>query len=112
MTQPARRKSSLAGASPVMPAQAAEPIEEPRSRQAAPSKPKPKITIYQDAEDTARLRAAYRHTFAESNDRSFSDFVVRILMAEVERIEAEYNGGKPFEGVEPGRLARGRPLGE
>ena len=56
------------------------------------SQSKHKLSVYQDPEDTARLRGAYRQTFSVSSDRSFSDFINRILLAEVERLEAQYNG--------------------
>lgn len=118
MTQPARRRSSLSGTSPVAPVQpAAEPVvvapAQPTEQPARPrraSQSKHKLSIYQDPEDTARLRAAYRHTFAAS--RSFSDFIGGILMAEVERLEAEHNGGQPFQGVGAGEIPTGRPVGE
>ena len=121
MTQPARRKSSLSGTSPVAPAQPAAgpvvvdtpaaPVEQPaRPRRASQSKHK--LSIYQDPEDTARLRAAYRHTLAASTDRSFSDFINRVLMAEVERLEAQHNAGQPFQGVGAGEIPTGRPVGE
>ncbi len=117
MTQPARRKSSLAGTSPVAPAQSAETppatasAEEPARRRRA-SQSKHKLSIYQDPEDTARLRAAYRVVLAEGKDRSFSDFITRVLITEVERLEAEHNGGRPFRGVGAGEIPTGRPVGE
>lgn len=123
MTQPARRKSSLSGASPVAPAQpAAEPaaqsVETPSAPVEPPARPrrvsqsKHKLSIYQDPADTARLRAAYRQTLAASSDRSFSEFTNRLLMTAVEGLEAQYNGGKPFEGVGAGEIPTGRPVGE
>lgn len=125
MTQPARRKSSLSGTSPVAPAQppavqsAAQPLDEPPAAAAdGPARPrrasqsKHKLSIYQDPEDTARLRAAYRQTLAASSDRSFSDFINRVLMTEVQRLEAEHNGGQPFQGVGAGEIPTGRPVGE
>ncbi|MDN5803018.1 MAG: hypothetical protein L0H26_00265 [Microlunatus sp.] len=122
MTQPTRRRSSLTGASPVAPPergpeptpeapQGERPAEQPaRPRRASQSKHK--LSIYQDPDDTARLRAAYRHTLAASTDRSFSDFINRVLMAEVERLEAQHNGGQPFRGVGAGEIPTGRPVGE
>lgn len=123
MTQPARRKSSLSGASPVAPAQpAAEPAAQSVGTPAAPVEPparprrvsqsKHKLSIYQDPADTARLRAAYRQTLAASSDRSFSEFTNRLLMTAVEGLEAQYNGGQPFEGVGAGEIPTGRPVGE
>ena len=121
MTQPARRKSSLTGTSPVAPAQPAEtpppkvPAQQPAEEPARPrraSQSKHKLSIYQDPEDTARLRAAYRLVLAQGKDRSFSDFINRVLITEVERLEAEHNGGRPFRGVGAGELPTGRPVGE
>lgn len=125
MTQPARRKSSLTGTSPVAPAQPAEtpppkvpaqqPAQQPAEEPARPrraSQSKHKLSIYQDPEDTARLRAAYRLVLAQGKDRSFSDFINRVLITEVERLEAEHNGGRPFQGVGAGEIPTGRPVGE
>lgn len=112
MTQTPRRKSSLSGASPVAPAQPATPVVEQPARPRRASQSKHKLSIYQDPEDTARLRAAYRQTLAASTDRSFSDFINRVLMAEVERLEAQHNGGQPFQGVGAGEIPTGRPVGE
>ena len=132
MTQPARRKSSLSGTSPVAPAQPAaemppatapaqpaQQAQQPAQRSAEePTRPrrasqsKHKLSIYQDPEDTARLRAAYRLVLAQGKDRSFSDFINRVLITEVERLEAEHNGGRPFQGVGAGEIPTGRPVGE
>ncbi len=122
----ARRRSSLSGANPVAPAPEppadvtptlAEPAAQP-ARQRTDQQPvqqrkyPPKVSFYQDPEDTARLRAAYRHTLAATSDRSLSDFITRVVMAEVERLENQYNGGHPFPSVGPGAIPQGRPVGE
>lgn len=124
MNSPARRKSSLSGDSPVTPVR---PVDQPRPRPAtidlaAPrageevveQKPKypHKVSFYQDREDTTRLRAAYRHNLARTGDRSLSHFIGRVVMTEVERLETEYNGGKPFPAIGSGELPQGRPVGE
>ena len=138
MTQP-RRQSSLSGANPVAPApeppvvvtsterraeaaaQPADPAEPPATTRTAPRpdgppaqqrKYPPKVSFYQDPEDTARLRAAYRHTLAATSDRSLSDFITRVVMAEVERLENQYNGGQPFPSLGAGEIPQGRPVGE
>lgn len=72
----------------------------------------PKVTFYQPQEDTARMRGAFRHTDREEGDRSLSDFIHKAVMAEVERREAKYNGGRPFPDLEAGSIPRGRPMGE
>jgi len=112
VTQTPRRKSSLSGASPVAPAQPATQMSEQPARPRRASQSKHKLSIYQDPEDTARLRAAFRLALAEGKDRSFSDFINRLLMTEVERLEAQHNGGRPFQGVGAGEIPTGRPVGE
>jgi hypothetical protein len=133
MNQP-RRKSSLSGANPVAPvppavatptettpAEPAQPASttattrttQRTDRQPTPQrKYPPKVSFYQNPEDTARLRAAYRHTLAATSDRSLSDFITRVVMAEVERLENQYNGAQPFPSVGAGEIPQGRPVGE
>ena len=135
MNQPARRKSSLSGADPVAPVPESpavatptqiRPTSLPPPAQPQPARTRtrtdrrlaqqrrypPKVSFYQDPEDTARLRAAYRHTLAATSDRSLSDFITRVVMAEVGRLENEYNGGQPFPSVGAGEIPQGRPVGE
>lgn len=121
-TPPARRKSSLVGQSPVAPPLSAAPpapsgdlqVAQATARQEPGKKPKypPKVSFYQDPEDSRRLRAAYRHNLAHSEDRSLSDFINRVVMAEVQRLEDAYNGGQPFAGGQAGEVPKGRPLGD
>jgi len=132
MNQPTRRKSSLSGANPVAPApepppavattaearpaKTAEPaMSTTGTRQGASSQPKqqrkypPKVSFYQDPEDNARLRAAYRHTLANTADRSLSDFIQRVVMAEVERLRASTTAvrrSRPWALVSCRRAAR------
>lgn len=132
--RPAPRKSSLAGSSPVAPpAQpAAEPAQstveaapaQPQTVTSAPqptaaaapakAKPKypPKVSFYQDPEDTARVRGAILHTMTTEGARNLSQFIHQAVMAEVERLETKYNGGQPFPPVEARGLPQGRPMGE
>lgn len=77
-----------------------------------PAKYRPKVSFYIDSDDQARLRAAYRHTLAHTTDRSLTDFITRVLMAEVQRLEDQYNGGQPFPAVAARELPQGRPVGE
>lgn len=76
------------------------------------SKYPPKVSFYQDPEDTARLRAAILYTMAAEGHRNLSQFINRAVMAEVERLEAKYNHGQPFRPVIAGDLPQGRPMGE
>lgn len=133
MNQP-RRKSSLSDANPVAPAPEPPAVATPETTPAEPAQPAsttattktnqrtnrqptprkypPKVSFYQNPEDTARLRAAYRHTLAATSDRSLSDFITRVVMAEVERLENQYHGGQPFPSVGAGKIPQGRPVGE
>lgn len=140
MTRPEPRKSSLAGSSPIAPPVAApEPPTAvtpgevvspaaPASEQAAaapPTKPSkrsaaaapkqnkypPKVTFYQEKTDTDRVRGAILHTIPQEGVRTLSSFVNDAVMKEVERLEREYNGGKPFPPARSGELPQGRPLG-
>lgn len=121
-TRPTRRKSSLSGESPVSPVREAPRIDPvgtvPRTEETLAGavgetrtrKYPPKVSFYLDAADQARLRAAYRHTLAHSSDRSLTDFLGRVVMAEVRRLEDAYNGGQAFPSVAAGQLPQGRPL--
>jgi hypothetical protein len=130
-SRPAPRKSSLLGSTPVappVPAPAPAPEETPApapvhtppagsppragEEQTTPSlerkrKYPPKVSFYQDLEDTRRVRAAVKAT---REDRNMSGFIHDVVMAEVERLEQLHNGGRPFPGGEPGELPTGRPL--
>lgn len=60
----------------------------------------PKVSFYQEISDTKRLRGAILH----EGDESLSEFINRVLMAEVKRLEQLHNKGKPFP---PGAMPRG-----
>lgn len=92
----------------------------PRSRQKAPraaqrpsvaaeQAPKDQITTYIARPTRARARAAFKATGHLEGDESFSAFVERAIVNELERREKAYNGGKPYAG-DGGRLTPGRPL--
>ena len=129
MTRPAPRKSSLAGSSPVAPpvsspepqsqpaasaepaAAVAAPTVRPVTKKAGTKYP-PRVSFYQDPEDTARVRGAILHTQLTEGSRSLSAFINHAVMAEVERLEAKYNGGKPFPAIGAREMPQGRPMGE
>ncbi len=134
MNRPAPRKSSLSSASPfdhptapeaaqeapavapasTTPAPAAKSATEPLSaaeKGEKPGKP-PKITIYQHPDDSARMRGAIVAYMRNVGMTNLSKFANEAIMEKVERLEAQYNGGKPFEPVGPGVLTVGRPMGE
>ncbi|KSU51570.1 ParB family protein [Microbacterium enclense] len=137
MTRPARRPSALASSSPFdqpatadarqeAAAAAPAPVVPPQSSQAptapqraaekpeqraAKAKPK-KLTIYQDEDDSARMRGAMVATIPHEGFTTLSKFAQEAIMEKVERLEQKYNGGQPFPAVGPGVIPVGRPMGE
>jgi len=133
--RPERRRSSLSGTSPIAPPPAVEPApaSTPAPPAAAPasaptppataeeiptgagkprSKYPPKVSFYQEREDTDRIRGAIMHTIPYEGTRTLSQFLSGAAMKEVERLEAKYNDGKPFPRVGARELPQGRPMGE
>ena len=129
--RPAPRKSSLAGSSPIAPPAPAPAQSEPRTedRTSAAAEPAgtvrtrspenqpkskypPKVSFYQDPEDTDRMRAALLHTLLPEGKRSLSQFIHTAVRAEVERLERKYNNGRPFPPVGARGIPQGRPMGE
>lgn len=134
--RPQRRTSGLSGQSPVTPAAAPPAAAHPApavtpaaakgetsTKKSAPAKaaaadaPKskypPKVSFYQDPEDTARVRGALRGVMNQPGAATnMSQFIHRAVMREVERLEAEYNGGQPFSPAQAGEVPRGRPAGQ
>lgn len=127
MTRPPARKSSLSGASPIGPPApaAVAPVEQEAPAKKAPAKQaatkkaepaqkvqKPKVSFYTEHEEVDRARGAYRATGAREGHLSWSEFLNAAVQAETKRLEAKYNGGKPFEPVSAGGIPTGRPMGE
>jgi len=77
--------------------------------ESAPRKHPNKVSFYQEPEDTARLRGAVLHTMVAEGHRSLSQFVIRAVMKEVQRLEEKYNDGKPFPAVAANEMPQGRP---
>jgi hypothetical protein len=65
------------------------------------------VTFYMAADDLKRAKAAYTGTSGQEMDRSWSDFISRAVLMEVERRERIYNEGNRFQGgtrnLAPGR---------
>lgn len=115
MSRPIPRKSSLAGSSPVAPPPtplATDLFEPPVTPMKRKPGPRPKVSFYQDPEDTARVRGAILHTMALEGPLTLSQFIDNAVMVEVRRLEDKYNQGKPFPPVAPGGIPQGRPMGE
>jgi hypothetical protein len=68
-----------------------------------------RVTTYLDGQLRARAREAYRATSHLEGDKSWSDFVERAILAEVERREVAHNNGDVYAG-DTTRLSPGRPL--
>lgn len=118
--KPERRKSALTGLSPVAPLsaeQTAPPAPAPapakadaKTDEGEKKKWPPKASFYQDPEDAGRMRAAFVNTMVtEDGTASLSEFIVKAVAKEVERLEAEYNNGKPWPAVTPRQIPKGPP---
>lgn len=114
-SRPERRKSQLAGTSPVQPATVTPIAAVPET---APPAPAPRrnagwsqISIRLRPEDADRLRGAVEATRSPHTYRSLAEFVTQLVMDEVSRLEREHNGGNPWTGVTAGDLAPGRRPG-
>jgi len=83
-----------------------EVLQHPES---APRRHPNKVSFYQEPEDTARLRGAVLHTMVAEGHRSLSQFIIRAVMKEVQRVEDKYNDGKPFPAVAANEMPQGRP---
>ena len=68
-----------------------------------------RITVYVDHALRLRARTAYRATSHLEGDRTWSDFVERAILREVERREQAHNAGESYPGTD-GPLAPGRPV--
>jgi len=75
-----------------------------------PVKKRTTVTFYLTEAMRNRARAAYRQTSFDERDSSWSEMLNKALLAEVQRREAEYNGGRVFVGNEE-PLTPGRPIG-
>jgi hypothetical protein len=89
-------------------AASSEPQSGPVSAQIPSRKPKG-TTIYFPEDFLKRAKAAYKHTNGKEMDHSWSEFINRAVMIEVERRERLYNEGNPFKGGDE-RLAPGRKV--
>ncbi|MDX5318057.1 MAG: hypothetical protein LPK38_01660 [Actinomycetes bacterium] len=114
-SRPERRKSQLAGASPVQPAPVTPiaAVPEPVEPAAKPQRNGgwSQVSIRLRPEDADRLRGAVEATRSPGTYRSLNEFVSQVVMDEVSRLEQEHNGGKPWNGVTAGDLTPGRRPG-
>ena len=68
-----------------------------------------RITVYLDHALRLRARTAYRATSHLEGDRTWSDFIERAILREVERREQAHNSGESYPGTD-GALAPGRSI--
>lgn len=78
--------------------------------QGADSEKRTSVTFYLSESFRNRARAAYRSTAFNERDTSWSDMLVKALVAEIERREDLYNDGEEYTGHNR-PLAPGRPIG-
>lgn len=121
--KPQRRKSALAGISPVDPAstgQEAAPVTTPSSTPATTpasaseegtkKKWPKKESFYRTPELAMRMRSAFLHTMTtEDGQTSLSAFIASAVQEKVERLEAKHNDGQPWPAVEPNQIPKGPP---
>jgi hypothetical protein len=67
------------------------------------------VTYYMPSDGRSRAKAAFLATSGREGDRSWSEFVTRAVLMEVERRERIYNEGEEFP-RSTGNLAPGRKL--
>ncbi|OZE33504.1 hypothetical protein CH278_12815 [Rhodococcus sp. 05-2254-5] len=70
---------------------------------------KKRITVYIDNEIFTRARGVHKATAHLEDDRSWSQFIEKALLREVEARERSHNNGKRYSGSDT-PLSPGRPL--
>ena len=130
MTKPVRKKSNLS-ATMFTPAEVAPSVEAPAAPQAAApaevaatrptpkaatapgsKEPRLKVAYYGTKSENERIRAAFIAGRTRYGWRSFSEFQLETMLDRVTQLEAEFNGGRAFDGIPAGEATRGRPIGE
>jgi hypothetical protein len=71
---------------------------------------KVKTSFYQARTEARRMRAAFVATQATERRPSLSAFISNAVRLEVERLERDHNGGRPWPAVETGEIPKGAPL--
>ncbi|ATL72498.1 hypothetical protein CRH09_39690 (plasmid) [Nocardia terpenica] len=65
---------------------------------------KGRIGAYFDPDEADRVRAAYQFGWLQDHTGSFSDYLKSIILADVENLEREKNGGQPWQPVKAGAV--------
>jgi hypothetical protein len=71
---------------------------------------KKKESFYQLPTETDQMRGAFRTTAHLEGFESLSDFIAKAVAEKVERLQQQYNGGRPFESFGANQIPKGRPL--
>jgi hypothetical protein len=71
---------------------------------------KKKQSFYQLPAETDQMRGAFRTTAHSEGFESLSDFIAKAVAEKVERLQNQYNGGRPFESFGANQIPKGRPL--
>jgi hypothetical protein len=83
------------------------PEPAPAAQGPVPDSAPKQVTFYMATDDVKRAKAAYTGTSGQEMDRSWSEFISRAVLMEVERRERLYNEGQQFQGgsrnLAPGR---------
>ena len=110
--QPARKRSTFGDVDPIAPRTEPEPA--PPQQRPRRSGAKTKVGFFLPAEEADRARAALVNTFGTNQEgpRTFSELIRRALLAEVERLERQYNNGEEWPPVSAGQVPTGRPKGD
>lgn len=110
--QPARKRSTFGDIDPIAPS--TQPQPEPAPPRQRRSGAKTKVGFFLPEEEADRARAALVNTFGTNQEgpRTFSELIRRALLAEVERLERQYNNGEEWPPVSAGQVPTGRPKGE
>lgn len=86
---------------------ATEPKSTPAVQAPLPDMAPKQVTFYMATDELKRAKATYTGTSGQELDRSWSDFISRAVLMEVERRERLYNEGRQFQGgsrnLAPGR---------
>lgn len=90
----------------------AEPVKEPVAKpvSATAEVSKKKQSFYQLPNETDQMRGAFRSTAHSEGFESLSDFIAKAVAEKVESLQAQYNGGRPFESFGANQIPKGRPL--
>jgi hypothetical protein len=115
-TTPAAELGEAKAGLETSPAPAAAPAKKAAAKKAAPvaeapvDKPKPtKVSFYQDRDEQKQMRAAWSYTLGQEKHGSLSAFIATAVREKVERLQDQYNNGKPWDGVDAGEIPAGRP---